>query len=166
MSSQANNQGRSTPLRRGKACFNCSHFKIKCDGVTCGPCRRMPKADPCEFNDSLSRTQELEHTVFRLQSQLNELHGGGGVWPSSAAPGSPFSGSSAGLWFMLVQTPVITSQQADPPTGRSWDSRNLPLSLSSPYFDPSPSCHQFGFFLHPTRFRDAALLPFAFGDVK
>ncbi|KAJ7613417.1 hypothetical protein FB45DRAFT_1111891 [Roridomyces roridus] len=63
---------------------------------TCGPCRRMPKVDPCEFNDSLSRTQELEHTVFRLQSQLNEQQGGGGVWPSSAAPGSPFSGSSAG----------------------------------------------------------------------
>ncbi|KAJ7614454.1 hypothetical protein FB45DRAFT_1110185 [Roridomyces roridus] len=181
MSSQANNQGRSTPLRRGKACFNCSHFKIKCDGVTCGPCRRMPKADPCEFNDSLSRTQELEHTVFRLQSQLNELHGGGGVWPSSTAPGSPFSGSSAGLWFMLVQTPVITSQQADPPTGRYWDSRNLPLSLSSPCellqfrafqlisFQTSilvPHATQFGFFLHPTRFRDAALLPFTFGDVK
>ncbi|KAJ7613370.1 hypothetical protein FB45DRAFT_1008903 [Roridomyces roridus] len=153
MSSQAKNQGHSTPLRRGKACLNCRHLKIKCDGVkpTCGPCRRMPKADPCEFNDSLSRTQELEHTVLRLQSQLNELQGGGGGWPSSAAPGSPFSGSSAGGSsdgsFLRFQEPPLVVIE----------------SLLRAFL---PHATQFGFFLHPTRFRDVALLPFAFGDER
>ncbi|KAK7019632.1 hypothetical protein R3P38DRAFT_2975538 [Favolaschia claudopus] len=38
---------RRPPLKRGKACLNCRHLKIRCDGVhpICGPCIRIPKDD-------------------------------------------------------------------------------------------------------------------------
>ncbi|CAK5267156.1 unnamed protein product [Mycena citricolor] len=65
-----------TALRRGKACLNCRHLKIKCDGErpVCGPCTRVPKDDPCEFtDDGTSRTVELENTIVRLQSRIDEL---------------------------------------------------------------------------------------------
>ncbi|KAJ7122217.1 hypothetical protein C8R44DRAFT_705188 [Mycena epipterygia] len=74
-SDSSNKKQRGQPLRRGKACLNCRHLKIKCDGVrpVCGQCKRVPKEDQCEFTDTMSRTQELESTVFHLQSRLNAL---------------------------------------------------------------------------------------------
>ncbi|KAF8344517.1 hypothetical protein F5887DRAFT_970299 [Amanita rubescens] len=69
--------GLSRPLKRGRACMNCRFLKIKCDGVkpTCGPCRRHPKEDDCEYSDgpTRSRTQILEETVTRLETRLYEL---------------------------------------------------------------------------------------------
>jgi len=49
----------------------------KCDGVkpVCGPCRKHPKDDECEYNDGpgRSRTRVLEDTVSRLEARLHEL---------------------------------------------------------------------------------------------
>ncbi|KAJ7238120.1 hypothetical protein B0H12DRAFT_1075388 [Mycena haematopus] len=117
-------KSRAQPLRRGKACLNCRHLKIKCDGVrpVCGQCTRIPKDDPCEFTDVSSRTMELENTVFRLQSRINELEGVPGPssstgylqhgWPATefSRMNSPFSGSSAGIGFAFSK-----SQSAEHP---------------------------------------------------
>ncbi|CAK5266615.1 unnamed protein product [Mycena citricolor] len=65
------------PLKRGRACMNCRFLKIKCDGVKpiCGPCRKHPKDDECEYTDGpvRSRTKALEDTVQRLEARLHEL---------------------------------------------------------------------------------------------
>ncbi|KAG6856126.1 hypothetical protein H0H87_007281, partial [Tephrocybe sp. NHM501043] len=49
----------------------------KCDGVkpVCGPCRKHPKDDDCEYADGpgRSRTKVLEDTVSRLEARLHEL---------------------------------------------------------------------------------------------
>ncbi|KAF7294545.1 Zn(2)-C6 fungal-type domain-containing protein [Mycena indigotica] len=84
----------SRPLKRGTACMNCRFLKIvcgpvpflqqkltyplqKCDGIrpTCGPCRKQPKEDQCEYTDgpTRSRTKALEDTVQRLEARLLEL---------------------------------------------------------------------------------------------
>jgi hypothetical protein len=41
----------------------------------CGPCRRHPKDDDCEYSDGpgRSRTKVLEDTVSRLEARLHEL---------------------------------------------------------------------------------------------
>ncbi|KAF9006114.1 hypothetical protein BDQ17DRAFT_1540719 [Cyathus striatus] len=60
-------------------------LKIKCDGVkpVCGPCRKHPKDDDCEYADgpSRSRTKILEDTVSRLEARLHELE-----HPESSTP--------------------------------------------------------------------------------
>ncbi|KAJ7023359.1 hypothetical protein C8F04DRAFT_1134562 [Mycena alexandri] len=65
------------PLKRGRACMNCRFLKIKCDGLkpVCGPCRKHPKDDECEYSDgpARSRTKALEDTVQRLEARLHEL---------------------------------------------------------------------------------------------
>ncbi|KAJ6590257.1 hypothetical protein B0H10DRAFT_807089 [Mycena sp. CBHHK59/15] len=78
---------RAQPLRRGKACLNCRHLKIRCDGVhpICGNCTRVPKDDPCEYTDVTSKTMELENTVFQLQSSLNDLANVPGTWGSAGS---------------------------------------------------------------------------------
>ncbi|KAJ7108823.1 hypothetical protein C8R44DRAFT_297301 [Mycena epipterygia] len=67
----------SRPLKRGRACMNCRFLKIKCDGQkpVCGPCRKHPKDDECEYSDgpARSRTKALEDTVSRLEARLHEL---------------------------------------------------------------------------------------------
>ncbi|KAJ7196833.1 hypothetical protein GGX14DRAFT_472931 [Mycena pura] len=77
---------RAEPLRRGKACLNCRHLKIRCDGVrpVCGPCVRVPKDDECEYADVNSRTKELQATIKRLQARVEELEN-----PSSGTVAGP-----------------------------------------------------------------------------
>ncbi|KAJ7180814.1 hypothetical protein C8R46DRAFT_886456, partial [Mycena filopes] len=49
----------------------------KCDGSkpVCGPCRKHPKDDECEYSHgpARSRTEALEETVLRLEARLHEL---------------------------------------------------------------------------------------------
>ncbi|KAJ6590907.1 hypothetical protein B0H10DRAFT_1729893, partial [Mycena sp. CBHHK59/15] len=49
----------------------------KCDGQKpiCGPCRKQPRDDECEYSDgpARSRTKALEDTVSRLEVRLHEL---------------------------------------------------------------------------------------------
>ncbi|KAJ7093518.1 hypothetical protein C8R44DRAFT_890740 [Mycena epipterygia] len=176
-SDSSNKRQRGQPLRRGKACLNCRHLKIKCDGTrpVCGQCKRVPKEDQCEFTDTMSRTQELESTVFRLQSRINELQGAAG--PSSY-PGpwreqsSPFSASGSS-----------TGSQSAPSSETSFlDAQEPPLAMIRMLYDVTPTvigrhltrvhslqsfmphATQFGFFLHPQRFGEATLLPLPMGD--
>ncbi|KAF8147118.1 hypothetical protein K438DRAFT_1626547 [Mycena galopus ATCC 62051] len=103
---------RSPPLRRGKACFNCRYVNASLTWLCltgfrpiCGPCTRLPKEQACAYSDTMSRTQELEHTVHRLQSRLNELQNGAGpsrypgVYPlvGLAGPSSNRSAASSPL---------------------------------------------------------------------
>ncbi|KAJ6522470.1 hypothetical protein B0H19DRAFT_656085 [Mycena capillaripes] len=178
---------RSPPLRRGKACLNCRHLKIRCDGgrPVCGPCKRVPKADQCEYTDAMSRTQELEHTVYRLQDRLNELQSVAGpsnytriarASPDHSSRSSPFSESSSSDVSPTFGT-FVTGSQSSPSSENSFRSSQMehtrrhekepPLATIQTllqYFLPHAT--QFGFFLHPHRFRDAALLPLPFGDER
>ncbi|KAJ7117972.1 hypothetical protein C8R43DRAFT_98574 [Mycena crocata] len=166
-------KSRGQPLRRGKACFNCRHLKIKCDGnrPICGQCTRVPKDDPCEFTDVMSRTMELENTVYRLQSRINELEG---VQGSSTSANYSHAG--------LRTSPTTLSSRSSPFSGSSTGSRTSPQSSSENSFlgvqEPPvvmiqmlldyflPHATQFGFFLHLGHFRNSALLPLHFGDAR
>ncbi|KAJ7080448.1 hypothetical protein C8R44DRAFT_992458 [Mycena epipterygia] len=168
-SNKTRGKSRGQPLRRGKACLNCRHLKIKCDGIhpVCGPCKRIPKDDPCEFQDVTSRTMELENTVSRLQSRINELE---------SLPGSSH------LALNVHGLPMEPSRLSSPFSGSSADSRSSPQSASGHSYlglqEPPlvmiqmlldsflPHATQFGFFLHLDHFRDSALLPLPFGDVQ
>jgi hypothetical protein len=92
----------------------------------CGQCKRVPKDDPCEFTDVSSRTMDLENTVLRLQSRINELegipgtssstgyslHGGLPGWPRTefSRMNSPFSSSSAGMCSSCLTNPCLISK--------------------------------------------------------
>ncbi|KAJ7097037.1 hypothetical protein B0H15DRAFT_961130 [Mycena belliarum] len=136
------------------------HLKIKCDGTRpiCGQCQRVPKDDPCEFTDTMSRTQELEHTVFRLQARIDELQGTAGpsLFPpaSQSAPGSPFDGSSGSQDSPSTDNSFLGFQE--PPF--------MVIQTLLQYF--LPHAMQFGFFLDPGHFSDTALLPLPFGDAR
>ncbi|EAU90494.2 hypothetical protein CC1G_00878 [Coprinopsis cinerea okayama7 len=60
--------------------------QAKCDGVkpVCGPCRRHPKEDECEYSDGpgRSRTKALEDQVSRLEARLQELENPDASTPS------------------------------------------------------------------------------------
>ncbi|KAK7042087.1 Zn(2)-C6 fungal-type domain-containing protein [Favolaschia claudopus] len=157
---------KAPPLRRGKACLNCRHLKIKCDGVhpICGQCIRVPKDDPCEFNDTSSRTAELERasTVSRLQNRINELEGHPG--PSGRAV--PYPGWST-TDFGRRNSPFSNSESSAgsraSPRASSDDSllnfQEPPLVMIQMLLDHFlPHATQFGFFLQVERFREAALL--------
>ncbi|KAJ6550166.1 hypothetical protein B0H19DRAFT_1298687 [Mycena capillaripes] len=182
---------RTPPLRRGKACLNCRHLKIRCDGarLVCGPCTRVPKDDPCEYTDTMSRTRKLGDTVWRLRTRLNELQSGTspsnyarrshsiGLYTSSdhSSRSSPFSESSSSDVSPTFNT-FITGSQSSPSSENS--SRSSQLELRHPEEEPPlgviqtflqcflPHATQFGFFLHPHRFRDAVLLPLPLGDER
>ncbi|KAF7349460.1 Zn(2)-C6 fungal-type domain-containing protein [Mycena sanguinolenta] len=167
------------PLRRGKACLNCRHLKIKCNGVrpVCGSCTRVPKEDECEYTDTMSRTQRLEHTVSRLQMRLKELQNGR---VSSKPVGSPrllgsasaritrrpsHSGSSSGSdtssTFPNLKPSRPASSSLFPSPGEpteSIESSEPPRVTKQMLLDSFlPHAAQFGFFLYPERFRAAAL---------
>ncbi|KAF7304091.1 hypothetical protein MIND_00640600 [Mycena indigotica] len=164
MASDSNKASAVRPLRRGKACFNCRHLKIKCDGERpmCGPCIRVPKDDPCEYADTMSRTQELQDTVHRLQSRIDELQAQTGTagpsrlfspYPShSSMRGSPFSEHSAGSHRSYMSDDAPDFDEPPFPMIQLLIQSFLPHAL------------QFGFFLDIQRFHDAALLPLPMGD--
>ncbi|KAF7304497.1 hypothetical protein HMN09_00852100 [Mycena chlorophos] len=141
-----------------------SHLKIKCDGKRpmCGPCTRVPKDDPCEYADTMSRTQELQETVYRLQARVEELQGSAGPSGSTYSPYPAF--------------PISTSSRGSPFSDRSAGSRNSFASEEAELDEPPfpmiqlllqsflPHATQFGFFLDLQRFHDAALLPLPLGD--
>ncbi|KAJ7891668.1 hypothetical protein B0H14DRAFT_1059779 [Mycena olivaceomarginata] len=183
---------RGPALRRGKACLNCRHLKIRCDGArpVCTPCTRVPKDDRCEYTDTMSRTQELERTVHRLQSRLNELESGAGSsnypahslsrglpGPSSdrSARSSPFSESSSDISPTFSN--FASGSRFSPSSEGSFRTCQLNGTRRSQEEPPFamvqmllqyflPHATQFGFFLHPQHFRDSVLLPFPIGDER
>ncbi|KAF6761603.1 hypothetical protein DFP72DRAFT_987787 [Ephemerocybe angulata] len=62
------------------------HWKENADGSKpiCGPCRRHPKEDECEYSDGpgRSRTKALEEQVLRLEARLQELENPEATTPS------------------------------------------------------------------------------------
>ncbi|KAJ7197918.1 hypothetical protein GGX14DRAFT_402235 [Mycena pura] len=156
-----NTPGRSLErLRRGKACLNCRHLKIR---PMCGPCNRLPKDDPCEYPDSMSRTQELQETIVRLQSRVDDLQGTAG--PSDFAGPSAYQSAriSPGLSSRSSESSMLEFQE--PPLAMIQMLHTLTGSIGSLHAF-LPHATQFGFFLHPQRFRDSALLPLPSGDVR
>ncbi|KAK7057829.1 hypothetical protein R3P38DRAFT_2599373 [Favolaschia claudopus] len=121
----------SRPLKRGRACMNCRFLKIKCDGMkpVCGPCRKHPKDDDCEYSDgpARSRTKALEDTVQRLEARLHELE-----HPEDSTP-------SVTLYDPYAPT-QFPPQLSISPTYAGPSSRSLP---STPY-------HQLPRVLSPT----------------
>ncbi|KAF8176138.1 hypothetical protein K438DRAFT_1770675 [Mycena galopus ATCC 62051] len=93
---------RTEPLQRGKACLNCRHLKIRCDGVrpVCGPCTRVPKDDG-------SQVKELENpgnvppsvTLTRPNSTGQTASGSSPIW-DRRSPSSPGSESAGGSSFV------------------------------------------------------------------
>ncbi|KAJ7614856.1 hypothetical protein FB45DRAFT_248762 [Roridomyces roridus] len=144
------------PLRRGKACLNCRHLKIKCDGVrpVCGQCQRVPKDDECEVLETKSRTQDLENTILQLQSRIEELQSntcsvlypGQQIYPKANSSDSDSSQSSDQSY-----------------QGFKEPSRDMIQSLIHHFL---PHASELGFFIHPGRFLEAALLPLPFGHER
>jgi hypothetical protein len=60
----------------GKTLEHCFHFQ-RCDGVrpVCGSCRRKPKADRCEWDNSQSKSRVamLIETIKTLEARIFEL---------------------------------------------------------------------------------------------
>ncbi|KAJ7067373.1 hypothetical protein C8F01DRAFT_1121092 [Mycena amicta] len=173
---------RTEPLRRGKACLNCRHLKIRCDGArpVCGPCVRVPKDDQCEYTDVSSRTKELQTTIARLKARVNELENPGSTppiilvqselaGPSESLVGGNYEGSSS----MLPPSPSAASSGFSDVSGlsREGGSESSLLGVQEPPFEMMqmlldaflPHGVQFGFFMHTGRFRTAALLQLPLG---
>ncbi|KAJ7447125.1 kinase-like domain-containing protein [Mycena galericulata] len=114
----------SRPLKRTRACMNCRFLKIKCDGMKpiCGPCRKHPKDDECEYSDgpARSRTKALEETVERLEARLHELEHPEGFTPSVTLY-DPYA---------LPQSPPQLTISSSCPPPPSFFSRTLP---NTPY---------------------------------
>ncbi|KIL57959.1 hypothetical protein M378DRAFT_15912 [Amanita muscaria Koide BX008] len=147
--------GPSRPLKRGRACMNCRFLKIKCDGAkpTCGPCRKHPKEDDCEYSDGPTRsiTQILEETVSRLEARLYELEHPKETTPSVtlhdpygrlheadlqaySPPLLSFSDSGSG---MSPFSPISTTSTSSLPSGGNvhMSGRSKSIAMSSHFTD-------------------------------
>ncbi|KAJ6507736.1 hypothetical protein C8R47DRAFT_1236280 [Mycena vitilis] len=165
---------RTEPLRRGKACLNCRHLKIRCDGVRpiCGPCIRVPKDDECEYADSHSRTKELQATISRLETRLRELENPDDTVPSVVltSPEGIASGSTSN-WAGGSPPSPSSSQVSSSSVVSSPNSDHSLLGVQEPPFEMIqmlmdrflPHASQFGFFMHPGRFRASAILKLPLG---
>lgn len=117
----------------------------------CGPCRKSPKDDECEYSDgpARSRTKALEDTVQRLEARLHELEHPEHTTPSVTlydpyAPPPPppqltisplFPGSSSSS---LPSTPfhqlprVLSPMNSSPPASQGYSPSST--AASSPPF--------------------------------
>ncbi|KAJ7472745.1 hypothetical protein FB451DRAFT_1134335 [Mycena latifolia] len=173
---------RTEPLRRGKACLNCRHLKIRCDGArpVCGPCTRVPKDDECEFSDVNSRTKELQATISRLKARVKELESTDGIPPrmmltppDPVSFGAEASDSSFNYLRTSTSSPVSSvisggSSLVSSPDRDSDHSllgvQEPPLAMMQMLLDQFlPHAPQFGFFMHIGRFRASALLQLPLG---
>jgi hypothetical protein len=99
-------------------CHLLTRLLQKCDGVkpTCGPCRRHPKDDECEYNDGpgRSRTRVLEDTVSRLEARLHELEHPNETTPPVTLhdPYSPYHETQA----MPKPAPTLLIPEVHPPS--------------------------------------------------
>ncbi|KAF8826230.1 hypothetical protein HHX47_DHR6000693 [Lentinula edodes] len=183
--------GLPRPLKRGKACLTCRFFKIRCDGVRpiCGPCRRTPKEDPCEYADGpgRSRAQVLQETISRLEARLweyehpeetpsmvlfdpyqqNQGHHSNEIMHG---PSSSHSMHSSPAFSCSGTSPLRSSHSQT--SGSSGSSDRASTSAESRISLPGTrnllerflaNAVSFGFFLDHSRFSDSALLPLDFG---
>ncbi|KAJ3872732.1 hypothetical protein F5051DRAFT_479614, partial [Lentinula edodes] len=167
----------------------------KCDGARpiCGPCRRTPKDDPCEYADGpgRSRVHALEETVSRLEARLREyehpeetpamvLHD-----PYQYGQGTQSFDSGAIVRVNIDDPSPSYSTHSSPSTSffRMSPLRSTHTGGSSGSSDTTSTAEprialpgtrsllewffanavSFGFFLEHSRFSDSALLPLDFG---
>ncbi|KAH8831774.1 hypothetical protein DL96DRAFT_1706183 [Flagelloscypha sp. PMI_526] len=163
------------PLKRGAACLNCRHFKIKCDGKRphCTPCLSHPKEDECEYQDGpRSRTKALEDKIAALEAHIFELENPNQEPAmqlsepySQPSPTSP-TGSVLGVPF----SPTSELSQPSPLSASSFLARfeDIPKYVEE---EPSvdviqslldfflPHAGEIGFFLNTNAFSRAVLQP-------
>ncbi|KAF9444274.1 hypothetical protein P691DRAFT_677919 [Macrolepiota fuliginosa MF-IS2] len=127
-------------LKKGRACANCRRRKMRCDGLQpiCGSCMRTDKAEDCEYTTGSERStsQKLEEEIERLQTKLRHLQ----------TPSQP--------------TQSLTLQQPYAPESRSRlpspDLKEPPQYITQILVDIFLAHgSQYGFFLHPGRFRSS-----------
>ncbi|KAJ7698123.1 hypothetical protein B0H17DRAFT_1051188 [Mycena rosella] len=161
---------RTQPLKRGRACLNCRHLKIRCDGMrpVCGNCSRVPKEESCKFADSGARAFRIQNDGINVAGPSTPPHFTGTVGlddsgPSGAELSAPTSSFSPG------------NQSVDSRLDAFSDDWFIDLDVQEP---PSQTIEvllqhflshtiQSGFFLDPERFRAAVLLPqqIPFGEI-
>ncbi|XP_006455026.1 hypothetical protein AGABI2DRAFT_180246 [Agaricus bisporus var. bisporus H97] len=133
-------------LRKGKACANCRRRKMKCDGVrpVCGPCAKSDKAEDCEYTSGSeqSTSQKLEDKIQRLQTRLQDLQ-----TPSSDNP--TLTLQQPYVYRSAPASRPLTPEYKEPP-------QHVKLILTETFL--AYAC-QYGFFLHPERFRISVLYP-------
>lgn len=160
----------------------------RCDGKKpiCGPCRRKPEGDECEYDGShrRSRAKQLEETVSHLECRIRELEHVDELSPSFTLfdPYDPYNR------MIQLSEPLpcaeVCARVFDISNGRqlavsgttvSFYPKSVSWSISCIAFPVTlvrltssldnflPHCTQFGFFLNVPCFRDAAVLPLPFG---
>ncbi|KAL1738565.1 hypothetical protein HDZ31DRAFT_6815, partial [Schizophyllum fasciatum] len=130
----------SSGLRRGEACTNCRHRKIRCDGVRpiCGPCSQSTTGrwQECDFVPySRTATRVLKEQIQSLEAHIEELQSGKSL--SSSSPGRGRQSSSQAVPLVPVGAADTSSQS----TQRFW---------LTAFFERAHDLH---FFLDIPRFR-------------
>ncbi|KAF7314554.1 Zn(2)-C6 fungal-type domain-containing protein [Mycena kentingensis (nom. inval.)] len=147
---------RTPALRRGKACLNCRHLKIRCDGVqpACNNCVRVPKDDPCIYNTPRSSRRSSPNTDSACCSPLVDLA------HLTASPSALQDFSLPGYFTPESYTCDIYSEAYSDSSCSDFESQEPnteTVALLLQHF--LPQSEQLGFFLHIDRFRTAALTP-------
>ncbi|KAF7292034.1 Zn(2)-C6 fungal-type domain-containing protein [Mycena indigotica] len=175
---------RKPALRRGKACLNCRHLKIRCDGVhpICGNCVRVPKDEPCIFILPLSaRRRSAAASLPMEHHSIDALTFSGS---SAGYPLAPSSPSSSPESIFLLPVTEHTPGSSPAPSGSDSSSCGDALSYFSCLSESRsedlqveqhpetielllqfflPSATQLNFFLHIDRFVTSAICPIISG---
>ncbi|KAG7453179.1 uncharacterized protein BT62DRAFT_50144 [Guyanagaster necrorhizus] len=139
---------------------------MRCDGVrpVCGPCTRARRPDDCQYTDNQgrSRMEILEENISRVQARIQELE-----HPTSSEASitlhSPYTQAAMNTTGpSRVSTPSPfgpRGPQPNAPRQNWWMLPEPPSELKVTLVDKFLFfASEFGFFLHPARFRASALL--------
>ncbi|TFY66227.1 hypothetical protein EVG20_g4863 [Dentipellis fragilis] len=173
--------GTHTSLTRGSACMNCRRRKLRCDGTrpVCNKCLSTDRAVECGYTDvqTRSRTQILEENIAVLEARIRELEYPDNV-PASGPillhnplsgilrPGQP-SHTPRRRMVPVASSPELSylseaSSSADSTieyyAAASEIGEDLPPDIASRLLDHFfAHSSQLGWFMHPSRFRNALL---------
>ncbi|KAK0210095.1 hypothetical protein DFS33DRAFT_1251608 [Desarmillaria ectypa] len=171
-------------LQRGRACVHCRRRKMRCDGVrpVCGPCARARRPDDCQYTDSQgrSRMEILEENISRVQARIQELENPEtseasvilhSPYTKTATISSKLTWKSMAFFDYFISAPSPFSPRDHQPNASRqnwWTLPEPPSETQVVLYVKSVRCTKidkflffasdFGFFLHPTRFRASALL--------
>ncbi|KAJ7509589.1 hypothetical protein B0H11DRAFT_1791020 [Mycena galericulata] len=149
---------RTPALRRGQACLNCRHLKIRCDGVrpVCGYCTRVPRLETCTFDDLAPAPPQ--------STCLDSHYSHCGV----AAEWHDETSDSSALGFPNSPPASLFTEQPSDTQEETWAISSVgDLQNQEPHLETInvllecfiPHAVQLGFFLQLEGFRRAALLP-------
>ncbi|KAK0186050.1 hypothetical protein F5146DRAFT_166538 [Armillaria mellea] len=147
----------SHALQRGRACVHCRRRKMRCDGErpVCGPCARARRPDDCQYTDNQgrSRMEILEESISRVQARIQELENPESS-ESSVPLHSPYTQGSANT----SRPSRVSTPSPFTPRQKWWTLLEPPSEMQVVLVDKFLFfASEFGFFLHPTRFRASAL---------